>query len=136
MNKRLCTQSVRQPSTSDARENAPVCQRQGGRFNPSGCLPLSIKGGSGLFSATSTAPFATASIAEGARAIGPAAHRNIVMKAMSQTELSGQPSSQRRIAATAIDFVKAAAGCDVADVRTATAMNNAKMVCQHFPIAA
>jgi hypothetical protein len=57
------------------------------------------------------------------------------MQAMSQDGLSGQSSSQHGMAATAIDLVNAAAGCVVADARTATAMINAKMARHNFPMA-
>jgi hypothetical protein len=54
------------------------------------------------------------------------------MQAMSQDGFSGQSSSQHGIAATAIDLVKAAAGCVVADAKTAKATKNAKKVCPSF----
>jgi hypothetical protein len=56
------------------------------------------------------------------------------MQAMSQDGLSGQSSSQHGIAATAIDWVKAAAGCVDADARTATTINSAKIARPNFPI--
>jgi hypothetical protein len=99
---------------------------RGGRFNPSGRRPSPDQGGSGYpipeISAAKT-PVSTKGVG---KALVLTAQRIIATQANSQAWSSGQSSSQQGIAAMAISFVSAEAGCDVADTSTATVRNEAR----------
>jgi hypothetical protein len=99
---------------------------RGGRFNPSGRRPSPDQGGSGYpipeISAAKT-PVSTKGVG---KTVVVTAQRSIAMQANSQDGSSGQSSSQQGIVAMAISFVRAEAGCDVAETSTATVRNKAR----------
>lgn len=101
-------------------------QMRGGRFNPSGRRPSPDQGGSGYpipeISAAKT-PVSTKGVG---KTVVLTAQRSMAMQANSQDGSSGQSSSQQGIAAIAISFVSAEAGCDVAETSTATVRNKAR----------
>ncbi|HMS96358.1 MAG TPA: hypothetical protein PKA03_14280, partial [Tabrizicola sp.] len=99
---------------------------RGGRFNPSGRRPSPDQGGSGFpipeISAAKT-PVSTKGVG---KTVVLTAQRSIAKQANSQDGSSGQSSSQQGIAAMAISFVSAEAGCDVAETSTATVRNKVR----------
>lgn len=101
-------------------------QMRGGRFNPSGRRPSPDQGGSGYpipeINAAKT-PVSTKGVGNTVVLTAP---RSIAMQASWQDESSGQSSSQQGIAAMAISFVSAEAGCDVAETSTATVSKRAR----------
>ncbi len=111
-------------------------QMRGGRFNPSGRRPSPDQGGSGYpipeISAAKT-PVSTKGVG---KTVVVTAQRSIAMQANSQDGSSGQSSSQQGIAAMAISFDSAEAGCDVAETSTATVRKSASKRCRRARILA
>ena len=93
---------------------------RGGRFNPSGRRPSPDQGGSEYPIAEIRAAKTPVSTKGVGKTLVLTVQRSMAMQASSQDGSSGQSSSQQSIAAMAISFVSAEAGCDVAETSTAT----------------